>query len=78
VQGRSVLKSSEHKRKRNIVVLVIFLPAVVLLWIFGWSLYWIGHQRENVKSKPHASTEKENHVDLMPIPLEETLEIKIK
>jgi hypothetical protein len=76
VQGRSVLKSSKHKSKRNIVILVMFLPAVVLLWIFGWSLYWMGHQRENVRSKPYTSTQKEKHVDFTPIPFEETLEMK--
>jgi hypothetical protein len=51
----------------------MFLPAVVLLWIFGWSLYWIGHQKENAKSKPQTSTKEKDYVNFMPIPLEETL-----
>jgi hypothetical protein len=71
-----MLKSSKHKRKRNIVILVMFLPAVVLLWIFGWSLYWIGYQRENGKSKAQASTKEENYVDFMPLPAEETIAVE--
>jgi hypothetical protein len=68
-----VLRNLKHKRKRNIVILVMFLPAVVFLWIFGWSLYWIGHQRENAKSKPQTSTKEKDYVNFMPIPLEKTL-----
>jgi hypothetical protein len=49
------------------------LPALVFAWLVGWSLYWIGHQREN-KSRTKSTPEK-GGVKIMPaICLEETQE----
>jgi len=63
------------KRKRNKVITVLFFPAIIFLWIVGWSLYWIGHQKES--RKPPISPEKEDHISLKAIPVEEPLETKI-
>jgi hypothetical protein len=31
-------------KQKNRVVLLFLLPAIIFLWIVGWSLYWIAHQ----------------------------------
>jgi hypothetical protein len=49
------------------------LPALVFAWLVGWSLYWIGHQREN-KSRATSTPEKDNVTVLPAICLEETQE----
>jgi hypothetical protein len=41
------------------------LPALILIWLVGWGIYCLGHQREN-KSRTERPPEK-NNVTLMPI-----------
>ena len=33
-------------RKQNRVILFLVMPSVVFLWVFGWSLYWIGSNKK--------------------------------
>jgi hypothetical protein len=35
------------------------LPIVVFLWLIGWSLYWIGRKKQEVKPKERLSDRKE-------------------
>jgi hypothetical protein len=49
------------------------LPVLVFAWLVGWSLYWIGHQREN-KSRTKFTPEKDNITVLSAMCLEETQE----
>jgi hypothetical protein len=49
------------------------LPALVFAWLVGWSLYWIGHQRENER-QPKFTPEKNNITVLPAMCLEETQE----
>ena len=37
--------------KRSRIVVLFALPASLFLWLVGWSLYWIGGKKENVKPK---------------------------
>lgn len=71
----AVLKILKEKRKRNKAIIVLLLPAIIFLWIIGWSLYWIGHQKEPRQAQP-SSPKEEDHVSLIPIVLEEPLEIE--
>ena len=64
------------RRKRNKAIIVLLLPVIIFLWIVGWSLYCIGHQKEPQKAKPPSSTKEEDHVHLIPIVLEEPSEIE--
>jgi hypothetical protein len=41
------------KGKRNKAIIAVLLPAIIFLWIVGWSLYWIGRQKE--AQKPQSS-----------------------
>jgi flagellar basal body-associated protein FliL len=65
------LKNS--KGKRNKAVIALLLPVIIFLWIVGWSLYWIGRQKESRKPQPDSS-EEEEYVSLEAITLEESLE----
>ena len=47
-------------RIRNKLALFIALPAVVFLWFFGWSLYWIGSMKQIA-----ASVERKRQRDLI-------------
>lgn len=67
---------TNSKGKRNRVIVAVLLPAVIFLWIVGWSLYWIGHQKESRKHQPPASPEEEEYVSLEAVALEESLETK--
>ena len=63
MQG-AVLKATKQKRKRSRLVVALLLPALVLVWLVGWSMYWLGHQRtDKKKNKP---TPKEDNVKLVP------------
>jgi len=62
------------KSKRNKLVIALFLPGIVFLWLVGWSLYWIGRQKESQKTPPAASRKEEDPVTLEAIAIEEYLE----
>jgi len=70
------LKVPKNKKKRSRAVIVLLLPVVVILWIFGWSLYWIGRQRESGKSEPASSPQEKDNVTLVPMVLETTPELE--
>lgn len=42
---------------RNRVVVIVLLPVIILLWIIGWSLFWIGSQ--NKSQKKQTTTERD-------------------
>jgi hypothetical protein len=62
--------------KRNKAIIVLLLPAIIFLWIIGWSLYWIGHQKEPRKAQPSSNAKEEDRVSLIPMVLEEPSEIE--
>ena len=64
-----------EKSKRNKAIIVLLLPAIIFLWIVGWGLYWIGHQKEPQKAQTSDSPEKDN-VKLIPVAFEEPSEIE--
>ncbi|MEM2108062.1 MAG: hypothetical protein QXL10_02110 [Candidatus Bathyarchaeia archaeon] len=67
------ISRGEHKRSKALILLL--LPALIFLWIIGWSLYWIGHQKEHRKIRQTEPQEKD-HVQLMPVVFEEPLEAR--
>jgi hypothetical protein len=48
----------------------------VILWIFGWSLYWISRQRESGNSEPDSSPLEGDNVTIVPVVLETTSELE--
>jgi len=49
------------------------MPAIIFIWLVGWGLYWIGHQRED-KQVPRRKEPRDN-VTLKAIQFEEPQEI---
>jgi len=72
VQG-AVLRVKTQKRTRSRAIVALLMPAVIFLWIIGWSLYWIGHQRDGKRAPSWKASE--NTVQLKAIPFEEKPEI---
>jgi len=69
------LRISKQTRKRNRLVVALLLPALVLVWLVGWSMYWLGHQREDKKRTKPAP--KKDNVTLVPaVALEEAQEVE--
>jgi len=64
------------KGKRNKAIIIVLLPAIIFLWMVGWSLYWIGHQKESRKPRPSQSPKEEDLVSLEAIALEDPLRNK--
>lgn len=44
------------KHKRNRLLVVLMLPALAIIWLVGWSLYWIGRQKD---AKPGLQPKRE-------------------
>ena len=70
-----LLKIRRRGRKRNRAIIVLLLPALISIWIVGWSLYWIGHRRESQELQP-SSPKEEDYVSLIPAVPEDLLEIE--
>ena len=45
MQG-AVLRFKKPRRRRNRIVAALMLPALAFIWLVGWSLCWIGGQRD--------------------------------
>ena len=56
-------------------MLVLLFPVIVLIFVMGWTMYWIGDQ-QIPNSKKHSSTVKKDNVSIGAINLEEPKEIK--
>jgi hypothetical protein len=50
----------------------LLFPAVIFLFLIGWSLYWIGLQKRRQKAQP---ARPKDNVSIMAIVLEEPPEI---
>jgi hypothetical protein len=72
----ALLTILKGRSKRNKAIIVLLFPAIIFLWIVGWGLYWIGHQKEPQKAQPSSSPEEEDYVSLIPIVLEDPSEIE--
>ncbi len=62
----AVLTVTTPKHKRNRLLVILALPALALIWLVGWSLYWVGRNSDNkryVQSK-HKNKSKE-HITLI-------------
>jgi len=68
-----MLVTSKSRRKRGKAITIMLLPLVVIMFVVGWCLYWIGSQKRTGKAQ-RKPAEKE-HVTIMPIVFEENQEI---
>lgn len=71
----ALLKIFREERKRSKALILLLLPAVIFLWVIGWSLYWIGHQKEHQKMR-QTDSQGTDHVHFMLAVLEEPLDAR--
>ena len=71
IQG-AVLRVKTRKPARNRALVALLLPAFIILWVVGWSLYWIGRQQD---SKRTDSKFSRDNVRIEVIPIEERQEV---
>jgi hypothetical protein len=64
-----------HRKKRSRATRILFAPIIALVFLVGWSFYWIG-QSGNKKQKIGKAASKPENVHLMAIPLEEEQTLK--
>lgn len=50
-----VLLHKPITHKRNKAVQFLLLPEVVFMWIVGWSLYWTGSKKGQIKPRKSVS-----------------------
>jgi len=73
------LATSKGKRKRNKTMTIMLLPMLIVIFIIGWFMYWMGDEKRSTKTqhkppKQHEQPEKDN-VTILPIIFEEPQEI---
>jgi hypothetical protein len=68
--------NEKGKRKRNRVLTILLLPALISIFLMGWGLYSMNYQKGNyiVQNK---LTKKDN-VTIMPIAFDEKQEIGLQ
>ena len=66
------MKIHKDTCKRKKASTLILLPALALIWLVGWSLYWIGFKRKTSEKEQAPS---EYNVTMMVIP-NETIELR--
>jgi len=58
------LRDTKRTGRRNRLVAALTLPAVILIWFVGWSLYYIGSR---ISAKPkHQTGKPSENVSLIP------------
>jgi cytoskeletal protein RodZ len=74
--GVDMTKSTSRK-KRNKLTVILLAPILALVFIAGWSLYWIGqswHQNTKQPQKLTNNTQtKQDEIELIMIPQEEQI-----
>jgi hypothetical protein len=71
------MNKSTSRKKRNKLTVALFSPILIIAFIVGWSLYWIGQlgqPKANQPQKPIDKTPaKQNEVELIMIDQEEQI-----
>lgn len=61
-----------NRRKQNKLKLVLLAPICAIVFIVGWSLYWIGQSKPKQTQKTISKVPtKQDQVELIMIPLQE-------
>jgi uncharacterized membrane protein len=72
--GTDMTKSTGRK-KRNKLALILLAPILPIVFIAGWSLYWIGQSwNQNIKQLQKSTNKtppKQDEVELIVIPQQE-------
>jgi flagellar basal body-associated protein FliL len=74
------MTKSVNRKKRNKLTIILLAPILTIIFIVGWTLYWIG-QKEQPKAKQPQKTitktpPKQDEIELIMIPQEEQIPAK--
>ena len=61
----AVLRDTKPRGRRNRLVTILLLPVLVVAWLIGWSLYWVGSRKDRVQPKIRVKVQEEQ-VTLIP------------
>jgi flagellar basal body-associated protein FliL len=64
------LTKTPHRKKRSKVTIILIAPIAALIFLVGWSFYWIGKAGYK-KQKLNKTIARPENVQLMAIPLQE-------
>jgi hypothetical protein len=70
------MKKPTSRKKRNKLTAILLAPILSIIFIAGWSLYWIGQSRLQDAKKPENpinSSAKQDEFELIVIPQEEQM-----
>jgi hypothetical protein len=66
------MKSTVNRKKRSKLTTILLAPIFAVVFLVGWSLYYIGESGHRQKQKPVTRTlEKREEIELMVMPKEE-------
>jgi hypothetical protein len=75
IAGHDMTKPTSRK-KRNKLRAILLAPILSIIFLAGWSLYWIGqsrHQNTKQRQNPTHTTTKQDEFELIMIPQEEQM-----
>jgi flagellar basal body-associated protein FliL len=63
------------RKKRNKLTTILIAPIIVIVFVVGWSLYWIGQSRHQNTKQPQKTANKthamQDEIELIMIPQQE-------
>jgi len=69
------MTKSNTRKKRNKLTIALLAPISIIVFIVGWSLYWIGQSGQRNTKQPQKPIKKtpaeQDQVELIVIPLQE-------
>ena len=71
------MAKSTSRKKRNKLTVALLAPILLIVFIVGWSLYWIGQSGQPKAKQPqkpiNKTPAKQDEVELIMIPQEEQI-----
>jgi flagellar basal body-associated protein FliL len=63
------------RKKRSKLMLILLAPILAIVFLVGWSFYWIGQSRQPKTKQPqkliNENPEKQDNIELIAIPKQE-------
>ena len=63
------------KKNRSKLTKILIAPALAIVFVVGWSLYYIGHPHNKNQKQTNTTQPKHENIELMMIPQEEKITI---
>ena len=75
MSGTELIKPPTNRKKRSKLRVALLAPLLIIFFIVGWSLYWIGQPNQRNTKQPQKPINKtptnQDQVDLIVIPPKE-------